>query len=136
MMRVLTFLAVALVQNVDAAQWRISWAAQAGEMSYRICRVDGTKLTPIGTTTSASLVITANPGEQISVVAFNELGEAPPSSPITLSAPSGRIFAVTIQASVNPENPNAWQNVTLLLPEEMTANGQAGPRLFIRQKKP
>lgn len=26
------------------------------------------------------------------------------------------------------------QNVTILLPEEMTANGQAGPRLFIRQK--
>ena len=24
--------------------------------------------------------------------------------------------------------------ITILLPEEMTANGQAGPRLFIRQK--
>ena len=136
MIALLPILALSLAQNVAAAQWRISWAlaqAQVG-VNYRVCRVVGSSMTTLGTTAGASLVINANSGDQISVVAFNELGEATPSVPITLPAPSGRIFAVTIQASIDPQNPNAWQNVTILLPEEMTANGQSGPRLFIRQK--
>lgn len=131
MMPAIAILALSLAQNVAAAQWRISWAAQAGEMNYRVCQVVGSSLTPLGTTAGASLVITANSGDQISVVAFNELGEAPSSAPITLPSPSGRIYAVTIRASTDTKT---WQNVTILLPEEMTANGQAGPRLFIRQK--
>ena len=116
----------------SAGQWRISWAmaqAQAG-VNYRVCRVVGSSMTTLGTTSGASLVITANSGDQISVVAFNELGEATPSVPITLPAPSGRIYAVTIQASTDA---TTWQNVTILLPEEMTDNGQLGPRLFIRK---
>ena len=133
MIALLPILALSLAQNVAAAQWRISWAmapAQVG-VNYRVCRVVGSSLTPLGTTAGASLVINANSGDQISVVAFNELGEAPPSVPITLPSPSGRIYAVTIQASTDTKT---WQNVTILLPEEMTANGQSGPRLFIRQK--
>lgn len=37
-------LELALAHNVAAAQWRISWAAQAGEINYRVCRVVGASL--------------------------------------------------------------------------------------------
>ena len=115
-----------------AASVRVSWAMAQPQVgvNYRVCRVVGSSMTTLGTTSGASLVINANSGDQISVVAFNELGEASPSVPITLAAPSGRIYAVTIQASTDTKT---WQNVTILLPEEMTANGQLGPRLFIRK---
>lgn len=106
----------------SAERWIVSRDKQipGGGINYRVCRVVVPSMTTLGTTSGASLVITANSGDQISVVAFNELGEALPSVPITLAAPSGRIYAVTIQASTDTKT---WQNVTILLPEEMTDNG-------------
>ena len=83
----------------SAERWIVSRDKQIpGEgINYRVCRVVVPSMTTLGTTSGASLVITANSSDQISVVAFNELGEAQPSVPITLPAPSGRIYAVTIK---------------------------------------
>jgi hypothetical protein len=125
---------LAITCTAPAAPVRVNWTAQnpGVGIAYKVVRIDGTTSTPLGETSAASLVVDAKPGDKIAVVAFSPFfPDAPPSPPLTI--PSGRIFAVTIQASTDAA---AWQTVTILLPEEMTANGQAGPRLFIRQKKP
>lgn len=50
---------------------------------------------------------------------------------------SNERFAKITEANIQAITDAAtWQNVTILLPEDMTTNGQSGPRLFIRQKKP
>lgn len=68
---------------------RVSWEigpAQVG-VNYRVVRlIDGSEPMPLGETSAASLVVEALPGDQLAVVAFNELGTAEPSAPIQIPA--------------------------------------------------
>jgi hypothetical protein len=133
MKAILAALTLALAAGPAPAEpYRVSWPiapAQVG-VSFRV--VNSVTGATLGETSDHSIMVNAEPGDRIAVIAFNEeFGEAPPSNPITL--PSSRVFAVTIQASTDLR---VWRDVTVLLPEEMTADGAAGPRLFIRQKRP
>lgn len=125
-----------LTFTAPAAPVRVNWTAQnpGAGVSYRVVKLEGTSITQLGETSATSLVVDAKPGDKLAVVATSPyFPDAQPSAPVEVPpAPSGRIYAVTIQASADMET---WKDVTILLPEEMTANGQAGPRLFIRQKK-
>lgn len=71
-----------LIQSVFADSWNISWLPSFGDgMHYRVL-VNGDKVA--GETAFTSLVIQANERDSVTVVAFNELGEADPSVPIIL----------------------------------------------------
>jgi hypothetical protein len=96
---ILTLLALTCTASAD--RWRVSWEAQGVGVNFRVCRVEGETYQPLGDTNTTQLVIDAKLGDQISIIAYNDLGTALPSVPITLAAPSGRIYAVTIQASTD-----------------------------------
>lgn len=113
---------------------RVSWEiapAQVG-VSYRVVRLlDGAAAMPLGETAGASLVVDARAGDKLAVIAFNaEFGEADPSEPVTVSG--GRLIAVPMEASTDTKE---WREVLVLLPEEMTENGNAPKRLFTRPSK-
>jgi len=109
-----------------ADRWRVSWEAQPGAQ-FRVCRVVGESYQPLGETSTTHLVIEANLGDQISIIAFNELGTALPSVPITLTEPTPVTLPIQVSTDLK-----VWKTATITLPAGMAVEGKLPPKLFIK----
>lgn len=71
---------------VLAAPLRVSWEPNVPGVGvhYRVVRITPDRWNLLGETDGTQLTVDASPGDRISVIAFNELGDSDPSEPIQI----------------------------------------------------
>ena len=107
-----------LCSTCFGGQWLITWdtSNQGKGVNYQVIRWDGDAHIILGDTGQGMLVVEANAGDKISVIAFNELGEAEPSIPILIPRPpSSQRFKVTLQVSNDLKE---WKDKVILFDNE------------------
>lgn len=85
MKTIITFLALTVM--AAASTWRVSWSPNipGAGVNYRLCKVESSgSMTKVGETNGYSMEVEGVAGDAYSVVAFNDLGEATPSVPVTI----------------------------------------------------
>jgi len=102
--------------SLHAASCKITWEPCFGSgINYRVVKWVDNKPVSMGETAKTELVVDLNTDDQVSVISFNELGEAKPSTPITIKPKKHKII---LQKS---NDLKSWETKIIYLDEDPTA---------------
>lgn len=102
--------------QIHAASWKITWGPSFRKgINYRVVKWVDNKPVFVGETTQTELVADLNTGDQVSIIAFNELGEAAPSVPITLKTKKHKIILL------KSNDLKSWETKIIYFDEDPTA---------------